>query len=103
MALFIILNNSSLLLNKLANFCLVTAFTVFYSERYVIKSRYHHTIKNAKNELVNNLKIITDEEFAHTEIILNRQMKKELNNQINDIIQLLENKINSRFKYDQKF
>ena len=52
---------------------------------------------------MNNLKIITDEEFANTEMILNRQMKKELNNQTNEIIQLLVNKINSKFKYNQKF
>ena len=98
MALFIMINNFSLLFNKLANFCLVTALGVFYSERYLIKSRYHNTLKNAKNELVNNLKIITEEEFANTEMILNRQMKKELNNRTNEIIQLLVNKINSKFE-----
>jgi hypothetical protein len=89
MALFIMLNNSSIFLNKLANFCFLTAFSYFYYQRYLIKYRYHKTLKIAKIELVNKLKIISEEEFTHLEKIAKREMKKELNNQIYEIYQKL--------------
>ncbi len=85
MALYILLNNYSVLCNKLANFLLISSFSYFYYERYLIKYSYYHTMKIAKNELVNNLKIISEEEYNRLEILSKNQMEKDLNNQINKI------------------